>query len=760
MIRYKFSLEARVRTRTRTLTYSYSYFEYSFEIEYNTVYPPHTVRVLVSKPMKRRRTVRPSIAGGAVKASPYTAESPNANTNSTFNSSASATNLNSSVVANLPKIPGVPFEAVPIFLHALKTTAKFFQTSKTTKKSFTAVDWEKLDNSGNSNVTASSRGIGTGIIGSAANNNENANVHDAIMNRMKAASSNASTLTPTTSEKDDKEREIKFIRAVNNWMKDVRFLATRKRNHQQQQQNTTTTASANDQEKEPPPIPYSMFLYLWELHQEHKRISVRRSALFLSGLLLQRSKDCRFYLDQEKNLADWVSSIAVDGDFYANTNSNQRTILQLSLLQKEAIALISHLLDKGYGSIYAKLGVAAKSLKHRCCPTVAVGAASAFGIGIANRRNLRDVALRYGRKEIQKVEKLLVVAEELLLILVPRFVPRITDQKETTATSRICENDSCANPNTNAAKTDGSDNDDSDIDWEDGGDESDGDHKNDDKTDATKLSSGDDGNQNHEKELHHLSAVERTMVAMEKTSGTTIFSGGNLEIDFDRRAEDGDYEGNGNNNSSNNTNNVHGAGIGMFNTANNLPVVSKDTLAARKKIQEIAQKISDKHLVRLSAWLDGLRNSDGLVARAVNENEHDELSAASLVSLSSEKNALRLELIAKLSVLKQEISRVLSSTSRLLLPNVEQQVGRQSQRQQEESAVHVDARSAPTIDQNSNAGDNVSLPLNGIMGFVAGAGTWTSFGKPSQKRKTNSTQQRQRYRRRIEINYNTNRNKK
>mmetsp|Transcript_13887 Transcript_13887/g.29242 ORF Transcript_13887/g.29242 Transcript_13887/m.29242 type:complete len:594 (-) Transcript_13887:20-1801(-) len=593
------------------------------------------------------------------------------------------------------------------------------------------------------------------------------------MNRMKAASSNASTLTPTTSEKDDREREIKFIRAVNNWMKDVQFLATRKRNHRQQNTATsmaTAKTSVIDVEKEPPPVPYSMFLYLWELNQEHKRIGVRRAALFLSGLLLQRSKDSRFYLDQEENLADWVSSIAVDGDVHGNANaSNQRTILQLSLLQKEAIALVSNLLDKGYGSIYAKLGVAAKSLKHRCCPTVAVGAASASGIGMANRRTLRDVALRYGRKEIRKVEKLLVVAEELLLILVPRFVPRITDQKETAATIRhVGEKNSSANPNTNVAKTDGSDNgdsgsgSDSDIDWEDGDDDDHhncdhGNQNNYDKTDATKSSRGDDSddNSNHEKELHHLSAVERTMIAMEKTSGATIFSGGNLEIDFDRRTGDGDYGGNGNDDGNNNTNNIHGAGIGMLDADNNLPFVSNDTLTARKKLQEISQKISDKHLVRLSAWLDGLRNSDGLVVRAV--NEHDEPSSAtSLVSLSSEKNVLRLNLIGKLSVLKQEISRVLSSTSRLLLPNVQQQVGRQSR--EEENA----ARSAPTIDQNSNGCDDVSLPLRGVMGLglVAGAGTWTSFGKSSQKRKTKSVQQRQRQRRRIEINYNTNRNKK
>lgn len=311
----------------------------------------------------------------------------------------------------------------------------------------------------------------------------------------------------------------------------------------------------------------------------------------------------------------------------SRTNSH-RNIIQLSLLQNEAITLMTHLVDKGFGRMYVKLAVALKSLRHRCIPNVLD--TSDFSIptttlpGMANWRRLRDFALLHGRDEIRKVRKLLDRADECLEILVPRIEGvrhpshSASWEKQSVSGKRQGQellhnktdlNHHCDSSNINSNE-DSSESDESDIDWEDG-DEI---EKNDSKSAARTQNL-------------HLSAVEKTMAAMEKTVGNTLFSGGRLEIDFNRRVDEGCVN------------------IGDNSISSN----------ARRNLEKIVQKLSNRYLVRLSAWLDGLRNSDNLVWS----------ESSSLVSLPPANDKLRLELIDSLSALKQDASTAIASASRL-----------------------------------------------------------------------------------------------
>lgn len=662
--------------------------------------------------MKRRR-VTSRKAGGALEASPgiiydYTYNNDHATT----------------VAANLPKIPGLSMRYALSFLHVLQVTSKFYQTDLTMQP-FTIVDWERLNNRSidDYSIGGNSSSIGSDTWNTAdeiiSKKNVNKTVHDTIMNRIEATSNKS---TSTASANYD-NRQRKFVEAVNTWVSDVQFLARRRKRQQSMNGDSaiTTEMSAttmNLEKHQPPenpdasqPIPYSMFLYLWKMQQLHKTATVRRSALFLSGLLLLRSKDCRLHLDQETYLADWVSNMCVkirdhdSSDASLRTNSD-RKIIQLALLEREASCLISHLVDKGFGRIYAKLAVAAKSLRHRCTTSLLetsdLTISTITPAGMANWRRLRDFALLHGHKEIQKVKKLLDQADECLEILVPRIegVRRpspLTCRKglsvsEKNDRSKSCQegkeilgdelSNRCSIGNINVNK-DSSESDEDGIDWEDG----------------HEIENNIAKSANNEQDLH-LSAVEMTMVAMERTAGNTLFSGGKLEINFDRRM-DAEYGNDG------------------------VRICSDDLASnekkARQKLEKIVRKLSDRHLVRLSAWLGGLRNSDNL---------RIESASPSLVSLSPGNKDLRLELVNSLSGLRQDASRVISSTSRL---NIQVHQGMNKAR----------ARSAQTIGQNPN-----EKPVSSIEGTQS----VTVRAEMAEKRISKKINKQRRFRR-IQIKY-------
>jgi len=465
------------------------------------------------------------------------------------------------------------------------------------------VDWERLNNNISNGTDSNSAGQGGGRGGHGIN------MHEKIMERMEESSVSAFGLSATNVNED--ESQNKCTQAVESWINHVKIIAQQKNRQESSYQNQTSKekVTTNGLQKEKKPIPYSLFLYLWELQQKPNRVAVRRSALLLSGVLLQKSKDCRFHLDQDTCLADWVSNIIAQ-DMMVWKNKD-RAFRELPLLHREAISLLDNLIHKGYGSMYAKLGVASKNLKSRCSFEGSFDGSDCM----IKWRKLRDVALLYGEKEIQKVEKILNRADTCLEILVPRI--GIVGQLPPSLQHISSENQNTINGNQQKGNSDDHnyiiDDDDNDsddksgIDWEDG-----------DEMEESDISSV------KEQQCSHLSAVERTIAVME-ASGTHE----NLEIDFDRAVND---------KSEDDTDKIK-----LYDNV-------------RKKLERIIQKLSNRHLIRLSAWLDGLRNSDSLDLMN---------SSISLVSMSYEKNELRLKLIERISALKEDVSGVLSSAKRL-----------------------------------------------------------------------------------------------
>jgi hypothetical protein len=358
--------------------------------------------------------------------------------------------------ADIPDIPGIPTQVVPVFVHALKVSSKFFQHATVANKPFSA-------NAENAHEERIDPVSATSIV-------------DCLMNRVEAS---------TTSSEDRKEQEGRLHRmqdAVEAWLESVkRFVRNDKRKLEDDEPGSKRQS-----------VPFSCFLYLWGMQQEHGRVAARRAALHLSGILLQKSRDCRFHLEQDTNLAKWVTNIVAEGATWKNP---EQAAKQLPLLQQESQMLLHHLIEEGYDSLYPKIGVAQQRLR-QLCPNL-----DTFSSGTSSMidwRRLRDIALQFGEKEIQYVEKLVTRAHACLDSLVPRLGDNTTQTKQ--ADTVVDDQE-----------------DEDDIDWEDGEDFDDG-----------YNSTLEDGES-------HVAAVERTLAAMESTGA---IRGGGLDIDFEKTSDE------------------------------------------------------------------------------------------------------------------------------------------------------------------------------------------------------------------------------
>jgi hypothetical protein len=232
-------------------------------------------------------------------------------------------------------------------------------------------------------------------------------------------------------------------------------------------------------------VPVSCFRYLWDMGQEHSRLAARRASLHLCGALLQKSSECRMYVAADDILLTWVTCVVGAQNLKASTEQ------PVSCWQAEALIWLSHLSEE-YGDLYPKFRVARQFQEQRCSSSLHTVETNST---MPDMRRLRDIAMKYGDREIDKVEKLIQRAHGCLDVCVPRMgdeAGSITAWAVAVAGSSIAEED---------------ENDD-DIKWEDGDEE---------------ISEDNTGG--------HAAAVERTLEAMACAGG---FQDGTMEINLAR----------------------------------------------------------------------------------------------------------------------------------------------------------------------------------------------------------------------------------
>lgn len=342
---------------------------------------------------------------------------------------------------DFPEIPGVPPDLTPLLVESLSSATRFFQHAPSTPLNPFRDD-EESDRS------------------TSTSQQQNSSVIDSILNRMSSSEE----------EKTRRKRRERMEEDCQSWLNALKRQAT------------------NDGKS----VPVSCFRYLWEIGQENSRLTARRASLHLCGALLQKSSECRMYVATDDILFTWVTCVVGAQNLKAAAEQ------PVSCWQAEALIWLSHLTEE-YGDLYPKFRVARQFLKQRCSSSLHTFETNN---AMPDMRRLRDIAMKYGDREIEKVEKLIQRAHDCLDVLVPRMGDNAGSKTAVAvaALSSIAEED---------------EHDDDDIEWEDG-----------------------DGEMSEDTTGDHATAVERTLEAMASAGG---FRGGAMEINLARNENCEDY---------------------------------------------------------------------------------------------------------------------------------------------------------------------------------------------------------------------------
>ena len=554
-----------------------------------------------------------------------------------------------------PDIPGVPMDVIPLFVHSLKTSTKYFQhVSSSCKAPYSNSDKTET---GNEDTTAAT-------LGTTDSTTTSLTVINNLMDRIQAtADSTRSNEELILRQQQQQDLQTRMESAIEAWLEMVKRYSrndNRAREEQQKQESTLTCTEGNNNDtstsnskrnpsskSDRPSVALSCFLYAWRLQLEHGRVAPRRASLHLCGLLLEKSRDCRFHLAQDENLDTWIAALTCTPD--TAWKNLEQAKQQLPYWQREAEMLLSFLVEqRGYGTLYPKLGVAHKRLRQllpniftTTNPNNISDASHNSGSNSGNMidwRQSRDIALKNGPKEIKRVEKLIERVYGCFDVLVPRVgseyhVPPIARHPSGNTSTKPPEQGS-------AVATFAGDDDDDDIDWEDG----------DDEEDAHQIGIDDTDHEPQSKESH-VKAVEATLAAMEASGG---LRGGEIEIEFGQGGTD---------RSDTHVRRQH-LHVLPPATATMQPQGSNNQYSSEtmEALQKYVRLLNDRHMPRLSAWVEGLTNSDNLTPTL---NGSREVSSA-LVSLGADTVRRRHELLEQLANLKKTVASVLSSAMKLL----------------------------------------------------------------------------------------------
>jgi hypothetical protein len=207
---------------------------------------------------------------------------------------------------DLPEIPGIPVEIVPLHINAVKIATKFFQKDA---KEAAILPYEEPPRSTEISGTEANQQVATASRGS---------VMESVFNRLGEAASRSQVSPEETRTKAErlsrKTDAIKsWLQAIHRWIRDQRS-RERYSNEAGTANNSKDKQTANSARR---PVPVAVMEHLLEVTMEHKRVSVRRAATHTIGHLLRKSADCRRWIFEGDNdggeanqqLIEWMNVI-------------------------------------------------------------------------------------------------------------------------------------------------------------------------------------------------------------------------------------------------------------------------------------------------------------------------------------------------------------------------------------------------------------------------------------------------------------------
>jgi hypothetical protein len=575
---------------------------------------------------------------------------------------------------DLPDIAGMPVQLIPIHVNALQVTSRFYKDDNGASQG-PVVPSEFM--------IGSSATAGPATVGASGGLDANARrrpttsstdgpsaVLDGILHRMDAPSvvARAGAESSSNSQQQSAQRSRSKDAAVSEWLQAVhRHLKDNNDRARRRANGRAADGGGDDDDPRSSPAEASAvavtrtvvmvsFGHLWEQVMRHKKISVRRAALYLAAQLLYRSAECRQFLlesaasalptaktegrecpsvlSSSSSTATSVVMEWMDRTLeLTSTSSSDRSARQARHLQQEAYLLLQQLHTKGYGDMYPTLVTALLRFRQihgnplgstmleglrLSGDDAAVAADTASGLReAAELRLARDQALQFWEKEEGAVHKLLRRAGTFMDVLVPRF--GFEQPPRTRAGGGAATNDN----------RDDDDTDDDSVDWEDGG-------LDDDEGNADALPMPAIRTPAHSSDDAHETAVERTLAAMEATGG---LKAGEIEVSFEGQPSGADD-------------------LPTNDATTETLTLDSEKVRAKAKLELIVTRLSKRHLPRLVAWTEGLVQADGLV-------ESSNPNSRALVSMPSNLAGKRKLVLDRLVQLRGAVASVLSSAKRL-----------------------------------------------------------------------------------------------
>jgi hypothetical protein len=371
---------------------------------------------------------------------------------------------------DLPDIPGLPIQVIPLHVFALRKTGVFFRKNavESLVKPFRVEGGEGGDSRDRIAMAETRQAAVGGVMAS-------------IMHRVDEAAAAVSQDREDLRQKKQRLQECRD--AVQSWLQALR----------REMKDSKGSAGL-----------FGAVEHLWGfLVDSDERIAVRRTCLHLLGHLMAKSAESRrWFLEESNHLGRWTEALV----------HPSQTDTPARLFQREGFLLLRHLDTMGYSDLYPRLRVAIQRFQQQFPwieeSNLTTGTLSATSLPLLRQR--RDLAMDKFQTEEAIVRRLLVRCDKFMRIIVPRFGDEsVADEGRHTESHEEAQTRIMDDAN--------GEEDDEDIDWEDG------------ITDHASTQQTFDIESSVPEESH-AEAVERTLAVMQSTARMQT---GQLEISFD-----------------------------------------------------------------------------------------------------------------------------------------------------------------------------------------------------------------------------------
>lgn len=517
----------------------------------------------------------------------------------------------------LPDIPGIPVEIIPLYVQVVQKCTDFFREDAS--YAIVVVSEDKYGVNPSQDVLEKPSKLAS----TKPKNEALESVLDRI--RFQHVSSEAAfkdhvekSMCSSSIQQRDKAVTV-WLEAIHQWLRNHKKRAELDKDKCQLLPAASKHPYASEEDEE---LPVVILQHLLQQMQCKNVAKLRALTYLLSQILHKSASARRWWLSSSSTLIEWM-------DMVSTIPERMKALQQQQFLlhQHECYKLLQSL-EQQCSDMYPNLRTAMLRFE-QLCPNVMISHTDISDISpvLDNQmdpqwRTIRDTALQFHEKEESRLQRLVNRAYRSFDVLVPRLAAMNAHRtNEKNIPYAITNKIDFTGDNLKEECTDNIDNHDDDgdsVDWEEG---------------IESQDANDKKFQDYSSLADHANAVDQTLAAM-KSSGSLI--AGELLIDF----------------SSSEVNKS------LSSPCTN---TNEEQIKAKNSLCHTVRMLSERHIPRLSAWLNALTQADNLVCCP---------SSNALVTMPESQIKKRHHVVESLRGWKKEVTQVLRSAQLLLSSKV------------------------------------------------------------------------------------------